>query len=83
MGATRRTTQNRITPNSGVQKKNTSARRGLIHTEKPMPRISITGARTMGRSPPLMAFCKTVMSVVMRVTSEEDSKRSRLAKEYA
>ena len=42
----------------------------------------MAGPRTMGRKPPLMAFCTTVTSVVIRVMREEVSKWSRLPKAY-
>ena len=80
MGATLRTTQKRITPSTGVHTRKTRASSAFIHMDRPMPITSITGERTSGRSPPLTAFCSTVTSVVMRVTSEDVSNRSRLEK---
>ena len=65
---------------TGAQTMNTSARRAFIMTESPMPMTSISGLRTRGRSPPLMAFWMTVTSVVMRVTRPEVSKWSRFEK---
>ena len=35
------------------------------------PITSITGPRTIGRKPPLTAFCSTVTSVVIRITRDE------------
>ena len=46
-----------------------------------MPTSRLTGPRTMGRVPETTAFWMTVTSVVSRVTSDEASKSSRLAKE--
>ena len=46
-----------------------------------MPATSADGPRTSGRVPVTSAFCTTVTSVVRRVTSEEPSKSSMLAKE--
>ena len=66
----------------GAQTKKTIERRGFMEKERPTPIKSITGLRTNGRSPPLMAFCKTVTSVVMRVMSEEVAKWSMLEKAY-
>ena len=71
----------RITASTGAQTRKTMASSGSIQKESPIPMTSITGPRTMGRKPPLMAFCSTVTSVVIRVTREAVSKWSRLAKE--
>ena len=80
MGATFRTTQNRITARMGMHARNTRASRAFIQKEKPTPKISITGPRASGRSPPFTAFWRTVTSVVIRVTREEVSNRSRFTK---
>ena len=45
------------------------------------PMTSMMGPRIIGRKPVTMAFWMTVTSVVMRVTSEEVSKRSRFSNE--
>lgn len=65
---------------TGAQTTNTSASRAFIMKERPTPMQSMTGLRTRGRRPPFTAFCRTVTSVVMRVTRLEVSKRSRLPK---
>ena len=80
-GATLRTMKNRMQARTGVQITNTRARAAFIQKARKSPMMSITGPRTMGRMPPVMAFCMTVMSVVMRVIREEVLKWSRLAKE--
>ena len=72
--------KNMMSASTGAQTMNTSARRAFIMTESPMPMTSISGLRTRGRSPPLMAFWMTVTSVVMRVTRPEVSKWSRFEK---
>ena len=48
------------------------ARLAFIQKASSTPNTSRAGPRTSGRKPPLMAFCRTVMSVVIRVTSEEE-----------
>ena len=58
----------------GVETRKTHARRASIQKANATPSTSSTGPRTSGRSPPFTAFCITVTSVVMRVTSEEVSK---------
>ena len=80
IGATLRRMKKRITPSTGAQTRKTTASSGFIQNESPTPIISIIGPRTIGRKPPLMAFCRTVTSVVMRVISDEVSKWSRLEK---
>ena len=49
-----------------------------IQKDSTIPNTSMDGPRTMGRKPPLMAFCSTDTSVVMRVISDEVSNRSML-----
>ena len=81
-GATLRMMKNSAAPRTGVHTKNTSESCAFIQKESPTPSTSITGPRTMGRKPLLIAFCNTVTSVVIRVTSEEVSKWSRLENAY-
>ena len=81
MGATFRTMQKRMMPRTGAHTIKITASRGFIQKDNPTPITSMMGLRTKGRNPPLMAFCSTVTSVVIRVTKEAASKWSRLAKE--
>ena len=82
MGATLRMIKNSATARMGMHTKNTSDSRAFIQNESPTPSTSITGPRTTGRKPLLMAFCSTVTSVVRRVTREDVSKWSRLENAY-
>ena len=75
-----RTTRKRIRPRMGAVTTKMRASRAFIQKDRPRPITSITGLRTRGRSPPLMAFWSTVTSLVSRVTREELSNRSRLEK---
>ena len=79
-GLTLRTIRARMSPRTGVQITKTRASLAFMAKDSPMPSRSITGPRTMGRRPPLMAFCITVTSVVIRVTRDEEENRSRLEK---
>ena len=74
MGATFRIIKNKMIPRTGVQTTKTKARRGFIQKDSATPMTSMTGPRTNGRKPPFIAFCKTVTSVVIRVTRDELSK---------
>ena len=65
----------------GITTKNTTASSSDMTDAKTSPMTRITGPRTSGRVPETRAFWITVTSVVRRVTSDDVSKSSRLAKE--
>ena len=64
----------------GVVMRKTIVSLGLSRNAMPRPMASMTGLRTKGRRPALMALSSTVASVVMRVTRDAEEKWSRLAK---
>ena len=72
--------KNSTTASTGTMARNTTASRTLITQESRSPMTSMTGPRRSGLKPVTSAFWITVTSVVIRVTSELDSKSSRLEK---
>ena len=83
MGATLYTIKASTAASTGTQHRKIRLSRAFMKKASPTPMISMEGPRTMGRSPPLTAFCSTVISVVIRVISDEVSNRSRSEKEYS
>ena len=74
MGPTFRVIKYRAIPKAGAHTTKISASSAFIQKERPIPMISINGPRTMGRKPPLIAFCRTVTSVVILVIKEDEEK---------
>ena len=82
-GATWCTMSPKATARNGRITKNTTASRALMAHASTRPATSMTGLRRSGLTPITNAFWMTVMSVVRRVTSEDDSNSSRFANAYS
>ena len=82
IGATWRTIEKSTIPSIGTMMMKTTASSAFIEKEKITPRTSITGALTSGLRPLFIVFCITVISLVMRVTSELVSNLSMFENAY-
>ena len=73
-GPTLRTIRVSRMAKTGAVMRKTTVNLGLSRNAMPKPMASMTGLRTKGRRPALMALSRTVASVVMRVTREAEEK---------